>query len=114
MDALKVTDWVLAGMCASFWTRLMETDYSIHLRTAHIPAHDLFGESEKRGAGDVPVSWAAEVVMTLRYSGLPSVPLIHLHLFIYASLCFSASFFTPRIPFDSFNVRFNIDIMNNF
>lgn len=68
----------------------------------------------KRGAGDVLVSWAAEVVMPLQYSGLPSVPLTHLHLFIYASLCFSASFFTPCIPFDSFNVRLNIDIMNNF
>lgn len=98
VDALKVTDTGCWRVCVHPSGRgLWKQTISIHLRTAHIPAHDLFGESEKRGAGDVPVSWAAEVVMTLQYSGLPSVPLVHLHLFIYASLCFSASFFTPHI-----------------
>ncbi|XP_028348138.1 coiled-coil domain-containing protein 50 isoform X3 [Physeter macrocephalus] len=83
---------------------------------AQVSAHDLIGESEKRGAGDVLVSWAAEVLTSFRLqcSSLPSVPVIHLHSFIYASLCFSGSFFTPCDPLDSFNIRFNIDIMNHF
>lgn len=72
-------------------------------------------ENEKHGAGDFHVSWEVEVVMSFGLSSIQTSLKCHLNTYINSSMqaCVFMVFHT-YVPFDSLNIRINIDIMNNF
>lgn len=81
--------------------RLMETDGFNSPSYSTPSCCALFGESEKRGAGAF-VSWAAEVVMPLQYSGLRQChtsPSIHLCKLVFQ--CFIFYLASHLIPLTS-------------